>query len=199
HRVAAGHRPAPGGSAAGSCHGATPRRAERQPGRRRGRQRDAAPGRGSARPGGAARTGCGATLRPPGGECPRAAGRDSRSVTRAAGRGRIPDMPDVFDEVFALLTPDRLLHDPRATAEGVRVCILDSGAERTLMEDKFHRLGREIHPIEGGVFVAGRPEPLTYDGRQSTPHGTTVADIVLTLAPRVRLFSADIFGPQGSC
>jgi len=30
-------------------------------------------------------------------------------------------------------------------------------------------------------------------------HGTTVADIVLTLAPRVRLFSADVFGPQGSC
>jgi hypothetical protein len=26
-----------------------------------------------------------------------------------------------------------------------------------------------------------------------------VADILLTLAPRVRLYSADVFGPQGSC
>src|SRR5439155_11525827 len=41
------------------------------------------------------------------------------------------------------------------------------------------------------------PEPLPYDGHQSTPHGTTVADILLTLAPRVRLYSADIFWPQG--
>ena len=40
---------------------------------------------------------------------------------------------------------------------------------------------------------------MPYDGHQSTPHGTTVADIILTLAPRVRLFSADVFGPQGSC
>ena len=26
-----------------------------------------------------------------------------------------------------------------------------------------------------------------------------MADIILTLAPRVRLYSADVFGPQGSC
>jgi subtilisin len=40
---------------------------------------------------------------------------------------------------------------------------------------------------------------LPYEGRQSTPHGTTVADIILSLAPQVRLYSADVFGPQGSC
>lgn len=40
---------------------------------------------------------------------------------------------------------------------------------------------------------------MPYDGRQSTPHGTTVADILLTLAPRVRLFSADVFGLRGTC
>jgi hypothetical protein len=49
------------------------------------------------------------------------------------------------------------------------------------------------------IFSAARPEPFPYEGRQSTPHGTTVADIILTLAPRVRLYSADVFGPQGSC
>ena len=37
--------------------------------------------------------------------------------------------------------------------------------------------GVQIHRIEGGVFTADRPEPLPYDGRQSTPHGTTVADM----------------------
>jgi hypothetical protein len=105
----------------------------------------------------------------------------------------------VFDEMLALLTPDRLLRDPRATGAGVAVCVIDSGVERALLEQKHRARGQEIDRIEGAVFTAERPEPLPYEGRQSTPHGTTVADIVLTLAPRVRLYSADVFGPQGSC
>lgn len=112
-------------------------------------------------------------------------------------------MPDkqrgVFDEVFALLTPERLLQDPRATGEGVRVCILDSGVEQTLLEERARQRGQPLYPIQGGVFLAGHKEPLPYTGQQSTPHGTTVADILLTLAPRVQLFSADVFGPTGSC
>ena len=109
------------------------------------------------------------------------------------------DPPSVFDEVFALLTPDRLLRDPRANGEGIAVCVIDSGVERALLEDKFRQRGQTLQPIEGGIFSADRAEPLPYTGHQSTPHGTTVADILLTLAPRVRLYSADVFGPQGSC
>lgn len=110
-----------------------------------------------------------------------------------------PAAADVFDQVFALLTPGRLLRDPRADGAGVTVCVIDSGVERAVLEEKFRRRGVTIGPIEGGVFTADRAEPLPYTGRQSTPHGTTVADIILTLAPRVRLYSADVFGPQGSC
>jgi subtilisin family serine protease len=106
---------------------------------------------------------------------------------------------DVFEQAFALLTPDRLLRDPRADGEGVTVCVVDSGVERSVLEEKYARRGAPIHSIEGGVFTANRSEPGPYDGRQSAPHGTTVADVILTLAPRVRLFSADVFGPQGSC
>jgi subtilisin len=112
---------------------------------------------------------------------------------------RPPGNQDLFAEVFALLQPERLLRDPRATGEGVTVCVIDSGVERALLEEKFRRLGQAILPIEGGVFTAEQPEPLPYTGHQSTPHGTTVADILLTLAPRVRLYSADVFGPRGSC
>jgi subtilisin len=108
-------------------------------------------------------------------------------------------MSDVFEEVFALLTPERLLRDPRADGAGVAVCVIDSGVERTMLEQKHRAAGREIERIEGGIFTSARAEPLPYTGRQSTPHGTTVADIVLTLAPRVRLFSADVFGPAGTC
>ncbi len=106
---------------------------------------------------------------------------------------------DVFEEVFRLLTPERLLRDPRATCEGVRVALLDSGVERAVLENKFQALGQPLHPIEGAVFSADHPEPLPYEGHQSTPHGTTVADILLTVAPRIRLFSADVFGPRGTC
>jgi hypothetical protein len=104
-----------------------------------------------------------------------------------------------FEEISVLLNPDRLLHDPRATGEGVSVCIIDSGIDRSLLEERFQGRGQRIHPIEGGIFTNEQPQPLAYEGRQSAPHGTTVADIILTLAPRVRLFSADVFGPQGSC
>src|SRR5207249_8897489 len=38
-----------------------------------------------------------------------------------------------------------------------------------------------------------------YTGHQSAPHGTTVADIILRIAPRVKLYSADVFGPAGTC
>lgn len=106
---------------------------------------------------------------------------------------------DLFDEAFALFTPERLLGDPRATGEGVTVCVIDSGIERRLLEEKFRRLGQSLPPIEGAIFTPDQPEPLPYEGRQSSSHGTTVADIILTIAPRVRLFSADVFGPRGSC
>jgi subtilisin len=109
------------------------------------------------------------------------------------------DAPTVFDEIFDRLSPDRLLKDPRATGEGVSVAVIDSGVERAVLEEKFRKAGTPIHPIDGAVFRPDRPGPLPYDGHQSSPHGTTVADIVLTLAPRVRLYSADVFGPAGSC
>src|SRR5712692_10498344 len=108
-------------------------------------------------------------------------------------------MSDVFDEMLALLTPERLLRDPRATGEDVPVCVIDSGIERAVLDAKFAARGQTLNPIVGGVFVPRQREPLPYDGHQSTPHGTTVADIVLTIAPRVRLYSADVLGRSGNC
>jgi subtilisin len=108
-------------------------------------------------------------------------------------------MSDLFDQIHALLTPERLLRDPRATGAGVKVCVIDSGVERAVLEEKFRARGQEILPIEGGIFTADRPGPLPYEGKQSSPHGTTVADIILTLAPAVKMYSADVFGPGGGC
>lgn len=105
----------------------------------------------------------------------------------------------VFDELFSLMTPERLLRDPRATGEGVAVALLDSGVERALLEERFAKNGTPILPIEGAVFRGTKPDIMPYEGHQSSPHGTTVADIVLTMAPKAKLYSADIFGTQGTC
>ena len=87
--------------------------------------------------------------------------------------------PTVFDEIFSRLTPERIFKDSRATGAGVSVAVIDSGVERAVLEDKFLSAGTRIQTIEGAVF---RPsgESLPYTGHQSSPHGTTVADIILT-------------------
>ena len=108
-------------------------------------------------------------------------------------------MHDVFDDMLALLTPERLLRDPRATGQGVAVCVIDSGVEQAVLEERCRARGQSTEPIAGGIFVPRRREPLPYQGHQSTPHGTTVADIILTIAPRVLLYSADVLGPSGTC
>lgn len=105
----------------------------------------------------------------------------------------------VFDELIGLLTPDRILRDPAANGEGVSLCLIDSGVERSVITERFASQDPPIYPIEGAVFRASPSEPQPDHGRQSAPHGTTVADIILRLAPRVRLFSADVFGPQMQC
>lgn len=105
------------------------------------------------------------------------------------------EAPDVFDELMRLMRPERLLDDPRATGEGVRVCVVDSGIDRAKLAGRFP----DLAPIEGAVFREDRPEPLPDEGRPSSPHGTTVADIILALAPRAQLYSADVFGPLGTC
>ena len=102
-------------------------------------------------------------------------------------------MNDVFEDLLGLLATRDPLDDPRADGRGVRVCLVDSGIDR---EKLAHRLRS---PVEGAVFREDRPEPMPDPGSPSSQHGTTVADILLGIAPAVTLYSADVFGPAGSC
>ncbi len=108
------------------------------------------------------------------------------------------EAPDILQQITSKLTLSHLLDDPRATGKGVKVCVIDSGIDRPTIADRC--LGRQqpIPEIQGGIFLAGNSEPLPYEGQPSTPHGTTVADIILPIAPEIELFSADVFGPQGT-
>jgi subtilisin len=108
------------------------------------------------------------------------------------------DAKNVFDDLSTLMTAERILGDPRATGEGIVVGLIDSGVERSVLETRFREQGQEILPIEGAVFRTGSAPPLPYLGKQSSPHGTTVADIILRLAPRAKIYSADVFGAAGT-
>jgi len=102
---------------------------------------------------------------------------------------------DPFEALLALLRPEQLLHHPCARGAGVRIAIIDSGIDRVRLQQHWP----DLPAIEGALFRDDCPEPLPDHDRASSPHGTTVADIVLRLAPQAQLFSADVFGPQLSC
>ena len=104
-------------------------------------------------------------------------------------------MPSVFEEVRRLLSAERLLADPRAAGAGVAVAVIDSGVERSVIAAKFPH----ARAIEGVRFGPGSAAPSPDGGRQSSAHGTVVADIILTVAPEATLYSADVFGPEGTC
>ena len=106
---------------------------------------------------------------------------------------------DLFADLLPLLHPERILADPRATGQGVRVAVIDSGVDRRRLASRCANRGQTMLPVEEALFREGQTEPLADPGQPSNPHGTTVADVLLSLAPRVQLFSADVFGPTGSC
>jgi len=92
----------------------------------------------------------------------------------------------IFDDLLALLTPQKVLGDPRATGEGVRIAVIDTGVDVERLRAK-HRA-----TVECASFTGAANHP-------SSSHGTTVADIILTLVPAATLFSADVFGSAGTC
>ncbi len=105
--------------------------------------------------------------------------------------------PTIFDELFAKIRPETLLGDPRATGEGISLAIIDSGIDASIIADRMQQNGHEYQPIEGAIFRNDVADLGPYLGKQSAPHGTIVADIILRLAPRVKIFSADVVGPGG--
>ena len=106
---------------------------------------------------------------------------------------------NILSDLASCFNAERLLNDPLATGEGVAIAVIDSGIERDTLINKHRAIGVELKPIEGVRYQAGSQTPEPYDGHQSAGHGTTVADIIVTLAPKVQLYSADVFGPQGMC
>ncbi len=92
----------------------------------------------------------------------------------------------------------RQLKAAQAHGQGVRVGIIDTGLDRATLEQRQKQRNLPLAPIQGAQFLPKQTHPLPYEGQASAPHGTTVADVVLHLAPKVELYSADVFGPTGA-
>ncbi len=108
------------------------------------------------------------------------------------------DSHDPIEELIRAATPERLLLAPQAHGGGVAVAVIDSGIEQDVLAERARQRGETLLPIQGAIFRDNQP-PQPYHGHHSSPHGTAVADIILRLAPRVQLYSADVFGPVGTC
>jgi hypothetical protein len=108
---------------------------------------------------------------------------DSRPQRNSSGVGVLPG------------TLAQLLGDEKTAGQAIRVGVIDTGIDRGALERRFDRLVS----IEGAIFAPDQAGPLPYQGRQSAPHGTSVAGILLRYAPRITLVSADVFGNHGKC
>lgn len=95
----------------------------------------------------------------------------------------MPPDANPLTAALALFTAESVLHHPAATGAGVRIAVLDTGVDPS------------AGPLAAAVSFPG-PVPA---GPPSSPHGSTVANVLRTLAPAADLFSADVFGPGGAC
>ncbi|MEZ6140060.1 MAG: S8 family serine peptidase [Zavarzinella sp.] len=100
----------------------------------------------------------------------------------------------VFQDLIAGIHPDRILTQPTANGEAIRVAVVDSGVDTEVLQQKHP----QMKVVAGGIFRPNEPQPFPFLGKQSSPHGTTVADILLRIAPAISLYSADVFGNTGT-
>lgn len=85
---------------------------------------------------------------------------------------------NALDELLAAFTPSKLLG---GHGEGITVAVIDSGVDAAALAKR--------HP----------DSPAITGDEPSSPHGTIVADVILTIAPKAILRSTNVFGPSGSC
>ncbi|MER3417019.1 MAG: peptidase M1 [Gemmataceae bacterium] len=96
-----------------------------------------------------------------------------------------------------LADPARLLLHPQARGQGVRVAIVDTGVDRVALAQTLPaRTGQ--HLVAEALLFDRHGQPRSAGDLFSAPHGTTVAHIVLLLAPEAELYSADVFAGAGT-
>ena len=78
------------------------------------------------------------------------------------------------------------------------MCVVDSGIERDVISERCRQRSGEPYPIEGGIFTADHADPaLRWASEQ--PAWNDCRGHPADPGTRARLYSADVFGPRGSC
>lgn len=89
------------------------------------------------------------------------------------------------------------LANPELNGAGVRIALLDTGVNLEELKAQALRRGGPLPQVSCWRFQAGMHQPTLAPGTGSAPHGTTVADVLLTGVPAVELVSVDLYSPVG--
>ncbi|CAN5385609.1 hypothetical protein BH11PLA2_BH11PLA2_08110 [soil metagenome] len=100
--------------------------------------------------------------------------------------------PTIIDDLLARFTPALLDH---ATGAGVTVAVLDTG----MSAEELCKRHATVSIADTVAVQGSQVTPIPAEQSPSSFHGTTVADIILRIAPQVTLYSADVFGSDGAC
>ncbi|HMP03438.1 MAG TPA: S8 family serine peptidase [Gemmatales bacterium] len=105
-----------------------------------------------------------------------------------------PGLAERLAELRRALVPEDLWLDPLIAGRGVRIAVIDTGVDLEPLARAAAERGLGSPRVTAVSLAAGQVEPAT---RPSAPHGTTVADVILAIAPAAELLSIDIFGRRG--
>ncbi len=88
---------------------------------------------------------------------------------------------------------DGLVGNPLADGSGVNIALIDTGVNAGKLQKKFDGKGLQFNSIVNALFKPNGIVDYSSTAHPMLPHGTVVADILLTHAPKAQLYSANVF------
>ncbi len=86
-----------------------------------------------------------------------------------------------------------LIENPLADGSNVNIALIDTGVNAVKLQRKFDGKGVNFKPIIHALFKPDGIVDYSSTGSPLLPHGTVVADILLTHAPQAQIYSANVF------
>jgi hypothetical protein len=111
-----------------------------------------------------------------------------------SGQGPPLEFFKVVQNLTTLGILDGLLRNPLADGRDVGIALIDTGVHVSKLKKKIEAENSSFKPIISASFCAGGNIDYSESVVPFLPHGTVVADIVLSHAPKAKIYSANVFG-----
>jgi len=103
------------------------------------------------------------------------------------------DFFNALQNLIKLGFSDGLLSNPLADGRNVNIALIDTGVNAGKLQKKFDAKGVEFNTIINALFKPEGIVDYSSNAPPVLPHGTVVADILLTHAPKAQIYSANVF------